>query len=260
MNRFGLPKITITKQDAMGKKAYVLSAFGEKSKPMNRVCALVKLAQDMTISGPDAYNIINKTDEKGETSFVWQPMEKSALRLRLVDQPSFQDEFDTEFGTPVRPVQAFKLRVHGDQTFERPSAIGDAMNPTTPTGLPDMTVANADPESLQGLADLYKLPHVFDHAVVGTLADTFNAMPLVRKYIPRLEEGVDALGRIKFMLHWCPNDFERAYGEDEMVNFESEVDSNFVSQGALLLKLLKKNDVLREDGDVGATNKEKDNS
>ena len=45
-----------------------------------------------------------------------------------------------------------------------------------------------------------------------------------------------------------------------MVNFESEVDSNFVSQGALLLKLLKKNDVLREDGDVGATNKEKDNS
>ena len=260
MNRFGLPKITITKQDAMGKKAYVLSAFGEQSKPMNRVCALVKLAQDMTISGPDAYNIIKKADANGSTSFVWEPMEKSALRLRLVDQPSFQDEFDTEFGTPVRPTQAFRLRVHGDQTFERPSAIGDAMNPTTPTGLPDMTVANADPESLQGLADLYKLPHVFDHAVVGTLADTFNAMPLVRKYIPRLEEGVDALGRIKFMLHWCPNDFERAYGDDEMVNFESEVDSNFVSQGALLLKLLKKNDVLRENDDVEAANKAKDNN
>jgi hypothetical protein len=45
-----------------------------------------------------------------------------------------------------------------------------------------------------------------------------------------------------------------------MVNFESEVDSNFVSQGALLLKLLKKNDVLRENDDVEAANKAKDNN
>lgn len=259
-NSFNLPKVTIEKSDVLSKKAYTLSAYGEKSAPMTRLNMLVKLAQDMSIHASDAYRIVNEADSNGATSFVWQPMEKSALRLRLVDQPDFEDGFDSEFGVPVTPTQEFKLTVHGDQTFERPSAIGDAMNPTTPTGLPDMTVACAEPEELQGLADLYKLPHIFDHAVVGTLADTFNAMPLVQKYISKLEEGVDALGRIKFLLHWCPSDFERSYGDDEMVNFESEVDSNFIAQGSLLLKLIKKNDALRKEDDVEHMNTEKENS
>lgn len=260
MNSFNLPRIKVEKADVLGKSAaYVISGMEQKSRPMNRLQTMVKLAQDMTIASSDVSAIMRDVDAHGKAEFVWEPMEKVALRLRLVDQPNFQDEFDSEFGLPIRPDQTFQLDIHGDQTFERPPAIGDAMNPTTPTGLPDSTVAAADPADLQGLADLYKLPHVFDHAVVGTLADTFNAMPLVRKYIPRLEEGVDALGRIKFLLHWCPNDFERSYGEDDMINLESEVDSNFVSSGSLLLKLKKKNDMLREEDDVRSDGKDKDN-
>jgi hypothetical protein len=260
MNSFNLPRIKVEKVDVMGKSAaYVISGMEQKSRPMSKLHTMVKLAQDMTIASSDVSAIMRDVEANGKSEFVWSPMEKIALRLRLVDQPNFQDEFDSEFGIPVRPDQTFRLAVHGDQTFERPPAIGDAMNPTTPTGLPDNTVAAANPADLQDLADLYKLPHVFDHAVVGTLADTFNAMPLVRKYIPRLEDGVDALGRIKFLLHWCPNDFERSYGEDDMVNLESEVDSNFVSSGSLLLKLKKKNDLLREEDDSHPAGTDKDN-
>ena len=130
----------------------------------------------------------------------------------------------------------------GDQIMEPTSAIGDALDPETASGLPNSTVTSTDPEDLRALADIYKLPNVFEHGVVGTLADTFNAIALVEKYIPKLEDAVDALGRILFLIYWCPQDFEKAYGTDDMVNTQAEVDSNFQSSGALLLRLLKKTD------------------
>lgn len=241
--KFDAPKVTLMSKfkGNIKEAAYKFDNGETVSAPMNRVVALVKLARDMEIPAEKAYEIIDAADKNKQTSF-YLSMQKTASRLRLAEQPIFDEDFDSEFGIPVKPTQEFHLKVHGDQIFERPSARGDMLNPTSVTGLPNLTVVTTAPEDLRSLADTYNLANVFEHAAVGTLANTFNALSLIDKYIPKIEECVDALGRIKFLMFWRPSDFEQAYGEDDMNNMEAEVDSNFESIGALLLKLLKKAD------------------
>lgn len=247
--KFNAPRVSVLAKfkendGAVKKASYVFSDGERKSRPMNKVCALVKLARDMELPASKAYEILDKADENGETSF-YLSMQKQATRLRLAEQPMFDEEFDSEFGVPVKPTQEFRLKVHGDQLHEPPASRGDMLNPTSVTGLPNLAVVTTAPEELRSLADTYNLANVFEHAAVGTLANTFNALPLIDKYTPKLETCLDALGRIKFLMFWRPGDFEAAYGEDDMANLEAEVDSNFESLGALLLKLLKKADKQR---------------
>lgn len=240
-SKFNTTKVKVESSVNQEKKAYVFSdAWGNKSDRMSRLEALVKMARDMGMSANTAYSMLDYVDAVGSNEFYLQPTEKVASRLTLVDRPIFDDEFDSEFGIPMQPTKKYKLRVQGDQEMSPASAIGDMLNPTTATGLPDLTVATTAPEDLRALADTYHLPHVFEHGMIGTLADTFNAIAMIDKYIPKLEEGVDALGRTKFLLHWRPDDFEKAYGRDDMASLEAEVDTNFEELGALLLKLIRK--------------------
>ena len=253
-DNFGLDSVKIT-FDGEKSAAYNLEANGRRSEGMNSVVMMVKLARDLNIHADTAFDLMDKARDKGSVEFMLG-LDKEASRLHLVDRPTFDEGFDSEFGLPTQPTKEYHLRIEGQQQFEPPSAIGDALNPTSPTGLPDSTVVATDPSDLQALADMYKVPHVFEHGVVGTLAETFNAMSMLDKYIPKIEDGVDALGRIKFLLHWCPNDFENSYGSDDMLNLEAEVDSNFTSQGALLLKLMKRSEKLRKQD--GSTDAERD--
>lgn len=240
-SKFNATKVKVESAVNQEKKAYIISdALGNKSERLSKLETLVKMARDMGMSADTAYSMLDYVDAAGSNEFYLQPTEKIASRLTLVDRPIFDDEFDSEFGIPMQPTKKYKLSVQGDQEMSPASAIGDMMNPTTTTGLPDLTVATTAPEDLRALADTYHLPHVFEHGMIGTLADTFNAIAMIDKYIPKLEEGVDALGRTKFLLHWRPDDFEKAYGRDDMASLEAEVDTNFEELGALLLKLIRK--------------------
>lgn len=240
-----MPKVTITKE--VTKEAMYRFSDGKKrSDALNKCVSLVKLARDMAIPADKAYELLHKADNEGKCAFYISPIEKVAMHLRVVDRPTFDDEFDSEFGVPMQPTKEYKLRVQGSQIFEPPSAIGDAMNPTTLTGLPNATVITTNPENLRALADTYNLPHVFEHGVVGTLADTFDALFLLNKYVPRIEDAVDALGRLQFLIYWRPGDFEKVYGADDMTNLEAEVTSNFEALGSMLLRLLKKTELQRK--------------
>lgn len=255
-----LPKVTITRNGGDGvRRTYQAEALNEKSASMSKRAMMVKLAVDMRIDANEAYSIMDEVDKNGRCEFILEPHEKIASRLHLVESPQFQDDFDPELGVKVSPVQTFRIGIHGDQNFEPAATIGDMVSPTSLTGLPDATVVGTAPEELRALADTYKLPNVFEHGVIGTLANTFNAIALVDKYVAKLEDGVDALGRIKFLIHWCPQDFERAYGTDDMINMEAQVDANFIALGALLLDLLKKTEKNRrgEGVDQFATEKSK---
>lgn len=253
-----LPKVAVTRTLKDGVKAtYQTEALGEKSASMNKRSMMVKLAVDLRINANDAYDIIDEADRTGRCEFILEPHEKIASRLHLIDTPQFQDDFDPEQGVTISPVQTFRIGIHGDQNFEPASSIGDMVNPTSLTGLPDTTVIGTAPEELRALADTYKLPNVFEHGVVGTLANTFNAIALVDKYVAKVEDGVDALGRIKFLIHWCPNDFIRAYGSDDMANMEAQVDANFIALGGLLLDLLKKTERQRRGEDPAQADTEK---
>lgn len=246
-DRWKLPKVSVTRKFGPGATTvYEAEGLGEKSASMNKRSMMVKLAVDLRIDSEEAYKILDEADEHGRADFILEPHEKIASKLHLVDSPQFQDEFDPDQGVTISPVQTFRLGIHGDQTFEPASSIGDMVNSTSLTGLPNSTVVDTDPSELRELADTYSLPNVFEHGVIGTLANTYNAVALVDKYVAKLEDGVDALGRIKFLLHWCPQEFERVYGSDDMVNMEAQVDANFTALGSLLLDLLKKTEKQRK--------------
>lgn len=241
---YKMPKVTITETGGE-KKAYVISCNGETSGYFTKLAMMVKLTQDMLFHADEAMDIMDNVDSNGVYSFTYPGMEKMATNLRVVDRPYFDDLAEPSFGIPLQPERVFKLRIQGDQVMEPASAVGDAFNPESATGLPNLTVISTAPEELRTLADVYKLPNVFEHGVVGTLADTFNALSLVDKYVAKIEDAVDSLGRMKFLILWCPQDFEKAYGADDMVNLTASIDSNFDSLGAVLLNLLKKTDQQR---------------
>lgn len=260
-NRWGIPKVKINKVIFEGEDttpAFAIEAFG-KSARMNKTCMMVKLARDLNIAAPKVYDIMEKVASNGSHEFYIEGLNKVAAQLHLAEQPQFDEKFDTEFGVPIEPTKVYHLKTQGIQLFEPPSSIGDAMNPTTSTGLPNLTVTTTAPEDLRALADAYSLPHVFDHAAVGTLADTFNAMSLMSKYIPAIEDAVDALGRIKFLFYWMPEDFEKAYGQDDLINLEAQIDTEFSALGSLLMKLLKKSEAMKKnDGNTDDQKKDKD--
>lgn len=239
---FKMPKVTI-KVEGAEKKAYTFQCNEEVSVPFTKLAAMVKLTQDMLMPADLAEDILTKAASTAEGyAFFYPGMEKMATNLRVVDRPFFDQLAEPSFGIALDPTRTFRLRIQGDQIMEPAPAIGDALNPETATGLPNATVVSTDPEELRALADVYKLPNVFEHGAVATLADTFNALALLDKYVPKIEDAVDALGRALFLAYWCPQDFEKAYGADDMVNLVAELDSNFNSLGALLLKLLKQTD------------------
>lgn len=247
-NKFNLPtlKITFTKsasypyviEDVMAKQASIR---------LNRKEMLIKLAQDLHISAQDSYDIVDKAEQNGSVNFMYTGMDKLASRVHIVERPMWRDHNESETGLPQSEPQRFVLGIAADQNFADVPRVGDALNPITATGLPSLTVTTTAPEQLRSLADTYKLPHVFEFGMVGTLADTFDANHLVTKYIPKLQEGLDCLGRIKFLFYWKPDDFERQYGSDDLVNLEGRIDSEFEQLGELVLNLLKKADRQKDE-------------
>ena len=246
-NEFSEPRITVSVDDSFSKEAkFRIESLGEKSPSLSKLNMLVKLARDLKIPADDAYNIVDKASENGSYSFMLNGVEKQAFKLRIAEHPRFDNEFDSELGIPVEPHYEYKLDTQAEQVSAEPSHIGDSYDPSTLSGLSNATVVSSDPASLRELADTYKLPHVFEHGVVGTLADTFDSIAMLDKYIGKIEDAVDALYRILFLFYWKPGDFEKLYGTDDMTNFEAETRADTESLGALLLRLLKKTENYRK--------------
>lgn len=247
-DRFKAPTVELQFDKSASTSPYRIydAANEERSVAMNKFQVMTKLARDLKIHAKDAYDIVDSAEQNGFCTFMLEGFEKLASRIHIVGRPRFTEEFDSVTGIPVEEAQSFVMDTAGQQEFDERPHMGDAMNPTTATGLPAKTVVDTAPEQLRELADSYNLPNVFEHGAVGTLADTFDANSLLNKYIPKLMEAVDSLGRTKFLLCWKPDDFQKAYGADDMNNLESEIDSTFESLGGLTLKLLKKSDKARK--------------
>ena len=80
-----------------------------------------------------------------------------------------------------------------------------------------------------------------DHGAVGSLTQIYDVTPFIEQYIGKLEESLDYLGRILFMLFWKPNDFAKLFGADDMPHLENKLDGVFLSYGDLVLELLQNN-------------------
>lgn len=254
-DKFNLPTLSITFNKSASYPYQIHDTIEKQSSiGLDRKEILIKLASDLMLPAEDAYMLTEKAEQSGKVDFLYDGIDKLAARIRIIGRPEWKEEI-SETGLQQGNDQRFVLRIAGDQNTHEVPHIGDALNPTTSTGLPNLTVVSTDPAQLRDLADTYRLPNVFEHGVVGTLADTFDANRMLDKYLPKLHEALDAIGRTLFLFYWKPDDFERQYGQDDMNNLEAQLESEFESFGALTLNLAKKTDkqkaVVEEPGDIG---------
>lgn len=243
-DKFNMPTVEITfHKSASYPYIFRDGVSGLSSDGLTRKEALVKLAGELRIPAPNAYEILDRVEADGHIRFKLDGLglDKQASMLRIVGRPDWNEAGSSPTGLPMEDqIQRRILGISGDVNYHEVPHVGDALDPTKPTGLPAMTIVTADPSSLREIADTYSLPHVFEHGVVGTLADTFDASKLLDKYVDSFEEALDAIGRALFLLYWKPEDFERQYGKDDMTNLEAQLESEYDSFGSLTLDLLKK--------------------
>jgi hypothetical protein len=236
--RNGLFKMKVEKT---ASEELMIRANGCNSNAMGPLTATVALAQGYRIPGVTAQSVVKLAQEQGSITFWLEPHEKAAgTVMRLAEEPDFHTDYDSIHQVERETPQGYNLNTNTDSDEPIDPRIGDAWDPTSADGLPANVLGSAAPEELEQLAKLHKLPHVFEHGVVGAMAQTFDSAAMISKYMPNLEKALDCMGRILFLFYWKPGDFEDAYGSDDMINLENELLSNFKSFGALVLNLLKK--------------------
>lgn len=234
----GLSKASLRK--AASGEFFLKTATGT-SNLVGRMDALVGLARDFKIHGDTAQSLIEAADRDGGIEFWLEPHEKAASAvMSLLGEPDFEEGYDDIHGVPVQNPQEYALDTEQEMDEPEDPRIGDAWDPTSADGLPGSILGQLPPEELQQLAQLHKLPNVFEHGVVGSLTKTFDSSAMIAKYLPSFEKALDSLGRVLFLFYWKPGDFEDAYGSDDMMNLENELLSNFKSFGQMTLNLLKK--------------------
>jgi hypothetical protein len=69
--------------------------------------------------------------------------------------------------------------------------------------------------------------------------NTYDSPEVTKRYIPKLEEALDALGRMMFLLYLKPGEYDDAWGPEIRQQIEDETLSNFKSFGDLVLTLLQ---------------------
>jgi len=80
---------------------------------------------------------------------------------------------------------------------------------------------------------------LIDHGALSALTKVFDIAPFIKDYVGKLEESLDYLARLLFMLFWKPKDFSRQFGEDDLVSLENKLVGVFESYGDIVLELMQ---------------------
>lgn len=225
---------------------FVLTMDGKVTQRMNRMETAVKMAAELRIQAASAEEILDEAKEKGQSHFFL--MAKDAAALTMTHDPVFNDDYDAVFGTRVQrperlaiPTQYIGEQVPGNR-------IGDAWNPTNQginsdqdrEHVPTEMLMNSSPEEIAQYAETHETNSVFPHGVLGSLLQTYDSSSAIDQYIPKMEDGLDAVGRSLFLFYWKPTDFQQSYGADDMRNLEDKLLSTFKQYGDTVLDLLRK--------------------
>jgi hypothetical protein len=230
-----------------GLKAASIQRFGDEyrirtgrlevTEPMDKLATICHLIRAFEIAAPTAEAMVEKAASGRAYSFryEWPEAVKQARAIHLQAEPQFDPQLDPRFNVMMEPQPRYTI---GTEYIPEPvpqQRIGDAWDPTMQTQM----LATATPEQLAQMAEQMKLPNIFEHGVVGQLVKTYDSSALIQKYIPKLEDALDCLGRLLFLLYWKPQDFKQIYGADDLASKEAEILSSFRQFGDLVLSLVK---------------------
>jgi len=233
---------------------------------LSKNAAVRFMAQSLGMHGDDIMGVFDllKTSSKAVIRISIpgdRVVKRASAFVRLTQQPNFTESIEPDFGLVVRSPERFTLATESYSPAPPSARYGDAADPTLGHGHSNSdserdsdkmrTITNEElmrlqPEELANLAQERKAPSVFDHGMVASLVHMEDAMAYIDKYVPQMEDGLDAIGRMLFMLYFKPADFEQAFGKQEMPAFENDLMSNWKSFGRLVLTLLKRMRVGRD--------------
>jgi hypothetical protein len=251
LRQVGMRKLRVAFKPEQG---YTVSQGTKTARFHEKLAATVYLTQDLGMHAAVAGAVLDKADTGKESGYA---VKIASALTSIIDRPDFRPSYDSEFNTRVEYPRGYALRTYTDQPpRSEPVGLNESYDPAmgskgntsegNTTGLEIEDVLTSDPQGLQQLAESKGLPFVFEHGLVGSLVNTFDAIAAIDKYIPEMESGLDRIGRTLFLFYWKPEDFQRAFGQDDQPDMENELLSNFKSFGNMLLKLLKKSKHARE--------------
>lgn len=226
---------------------------------MGRNRAIEMLARGMGIHGDMVHGMIKQASANRLSYLLVGKPEQQLVKMaaayaRMDRRPPFTETSEPDFGLTVRYPETFMMPADTQAIPPPQSRYGDAF-------MPNRGVKNEDaaesviqggkiittqeletlaPEELQELAQTRQVPKVFETGAISSMLHLEDAMGYIGKYLPKLEEGTDFVGRMQFMLYWKPEDFERAIGKQDMESMENELTSNWKSLGRLNLSMQKR--------------------
>lgn len=230
----------------------------EMEVPMSKTDILHKLAHDLRIAGDTVEAIMDGLNVEKELDIYVTPSEKIASQIVWEAFPEFREGYDNKINVPVEIARTIPVGMHKAYDDVPPnSRLGDKVDPEGGKNESHPEITDGDiivrtPEELVEMSREMSDPFVFEQGVVGTLADTFDSIAMVDTYLKALEEGLDALERIKFLMIWKPEDFDDAYGPEMAINMRQQIGSNCDSLGEIVLKLKKQEDRLSSGGKLNA--------
>jgi hypothetical protein len=97
-----------------------------------------------------------------------------------------------------------------------------------------------DATQLAGMAADTGQKTVFDHAVIGGLARTYDVNYAIDSFLPEMMKTLDRIGRLLFLFYWKNDEFAERYGSTDMSDLEDQLRSVFKNYGDLVLQLQRK--------------------
>jgi hypothetical protein len=211
--------------------------------------------------GAAAYGLSQKDKKKKKRpdhpGYEDEPEDKEAHAQfydRDIDPEEDFDDYDYEedLGLPVEHAGQFQDFAEARrERYSRPAGnYLDAHDPgqgrnsryhDDPDHIPDeMILKMVHPmQEMSQLGQRLGLDTLMDHGAVASMVKVYDVKPYMREYISKLENSLDHLGRLVFMLYWKPKDFSELFGQDDIPQIENKLTGVFSSYGDLILELLQ---------------------
>ena len=206
---------------------------------LNKVAAKLFVMTKFAMREPQADAILASADQEPNRSpFFYLPLTKSATNIRFNQWPDFLDTINSDFNVPEQPHTHQILQTERDEQYVEPQRVGDRFSMETGD-----TIDGKTPMDLYQLSKTRGNSSLFEHGVVGSLTNTYDSMAMIDKWMPKLEEALDCIGRTLFLFYWKPEDFAQAYGTDDQEHLEDQLVSQFKSLGSLVIQMIQKKQI-----------------
>lgn len=230
----GFEKVTVKKAHSR----FQISYKGQTSFELDKINTAVALAKEFRIDGKEAMTLVKHASESTTPVSIlvqFAPMQKEA-RITVRNMPDLYNLHNNlDFNVAQDRAESHIISTDHDGDAYPTNRVGDKYEMDGMT----VVIETGTPEQIYEMSSKTQSPELFDLGVVGTLIKAYDGSEVVDSFLPDMNQGLDKIGRLLFLLYWKPEDFVESYGSDDISDLENSLVSNFKSFGDLILGLMQ---------------------